>query len=506
MNAIYKFISFCFVFFYCFFNCSSIAVAQKADRKLFSVVDVITDDTAMVHSDSLEFQMSKNGINSISTHNFDWYDFKINAAKIRLVIPLTTATNYGHIYLFSHKLQMFSELNQNNNLFLFQDGDSVTLHLSNREKGAFFTGKDADKYNCMYAIGNNNEINNDKFNAFTKKKNYEDAYKSLISSRDSLYNLQTGILNKYKNKLNPRVYNLVKIDCWANCNYQIVGFCYAAFTGDPNDQFNAAAKACFSNYYANYKETLFKDTTLMVESYSYADFLNTKNHVYPEIMSEIRNKGHRNVTFAEIDSVINNHYQGGILKDKLRLLAFLDLDWEKQGDFANYLNIAINEAGNNIFKQALVEIKSKLTVGVNAFPFEMPDKTGKIYTLKDFKGKLLVIDFWFTGCHGCLEMAETLKPIAASYKSNPNIVFASISIDRNKSLWLKSLQSERYCSEDEINLMEGLYGNSAFIRHYNINEYPTLLIISKKGKVLSIAPPDPRSKSSLFEKFINQNL
>lgn len=505
MKTIYNFLSYCSVFFYCIFNCTSIAVAQKADKKLVAVLDIITEDTAMVHSDSLEFQMNKNGINTISAHDFDWYDFKITGTKIRLSIPLSTSINYGHIFLFSNKLQMFSELNQNNNLFLFQAGDSVTLHLSNHEKGAFFTGKDAAKYNCMYRISNN-QMTFDKFNVLAKIKNYEGGYKSLLSSRDSLYNLQIGILNKYKNKINPAVYNLIKIDCWANCNYQIVALCYAAFTGDPNDQFKAAAKAYFSKYYANYKEKLFNDTSLLVKSYSYADFLNMKNHVHPEIMNEISTKGHRNVTFAEIDSVINEHYQGGILKDKLRLLAFLDLDWEKQSDFANYLNSAIKEAENNNFKQALMEIKSKLTVGVNAFPFEMPDKTGKIYTLKDFKGKLLVIDFWFTGCQGCLNMAETLKPIAAFYRSNSDIVFATISIDRSKPLWLKSLQSQKYCSDDEINLIEGMYGNSEFIRHYNINEYPTLLIISKEGKVLSVTPPDPRINALVFKNFLNRYL
>jgi len=512
MKMIFNYKRVLLLFFYFLIALTSVVFAQKTDQKLFAVVDVIVEDTTMIHSDSLEFMMSKDNINSNSEHNMAYYPLKMTALKTRMIIPLANPITYGRIALENNIYSPFKQLNHGNDLFIFQAGDTLELHIPRHPKGillrgkdVFFTGKDAEKYNCMYKIGKISDgINNDKFNAFGELKNYKAAYASLLYSRDSLYNLQLGILNEYKNKLKPEIYNLIKIDCWATCNNLIVGFCYGAFNGDPNEQYEEAARHFFLKYYANYKEIHFRDSILLVKSYNYGDFLNLRNHVYPEIMSE-KIKGHRNVTFADINSVINSHYQNGILKDKLRLLALLDLNWKKEGDFTDYIDLAIKEAGNNAFKTAMMEIKDSLAIGGNAFPFNMPDKNGKIYSLKDFKGKLLVIDFWFTGCHGCLNMAETLKPIAAFYKSNPNVVFATISIDWNKDGWLKSLQSEKYCSDDEINLLEGIRGQSSFVKHYHINEYPTLLIISKEGKVLSVTPPDP-SNTEVFKQFLNQFL
>ena len=39
--------------------------------------------------------------------------------------------------------------------------------------------------------------------------------------------------------------------------------------------------------------------------------------------------------------------------------------------------------------------------GQKAPAFKVPDMNGKVLTLKDFKGKYLVLDFWATWCPDC---------------------------------------------------------------------------------------------------------
>jgi thiol-disulfide isomerase/thioredoxin len=196
----------------------------------------------------------------------------------------------------------------------------------------------------------------------------------------------------------------------------------------------------------------------------------------------------------------------GVLKDKVRLLSLYNINRVRQGDFADYLDAAISEAGNDIFKKRIIAFKDANGFLANAFPFALPDKNGRVYRLSDFKGKMVIMDFWFTGCHGCVGMGAVLKPIALFYKSNPNVVFISMCIDRNRDLWLKSLEEEKYCSKDEINLLAGMDRESSIYKHYDLQGCPTLIVISKEGKIISAAPPDPRIDAGVFKTFINKYL
>lgn len=63
---------------------------------------------------------------------------------------------------------------------------------------------------------------------------------------------------------------------------------------------------------------------------------------------------------------------------------------------------------------------------------EMPDFTaytqdGKAYTLSDMKGKVVVIDFWFTGCIPCRAEMPYFDRLAETFKDRP-VQFLSVSV------------------------------------------------------------------------------
>ncbi|NHA02505.1 TlpA family protein disulfide reductase [Mucilaginibacter sp. HC2] len=482
------------------------ALARKKNHNLFTVVDVIVEAPIMINNDSLEFNMSINDINTASKIETDYYTFKITGHKTRLIIPLSTFLNYGRISLMDNRLEALRDINHANNLFIFQSGDTVELHLTNKKNQAYFLGKDADKYNCMYRIGNNNHPNNiKKFNLFLKDKNYESAYNYCKYQRDSLYNVQLNILDNYKTKLSTKVFQLIKIDCWSQNNQRVIDQCSVPFMIEGQADFRDAAKKIFFKYYSSYNTSPSDNDSLLLKSYNYCDFLIAKEVAFARL-SKTENPKNDDVNFKKINDEINSHYRVGIIKDKIKLLAFLNIDRSKQGDFINCIDEAIDEAKVGRIQFALSQIKNANELGANAYPFKFPDKDGKEISLNNFKGKLIIIDFWFTGCHGCLGMAEALKPIIESYKSNPHIAFVSISIDRDKNLWIKSLKEEMYSSKYEINLLEGMNGHSSFVKNYNIDSYPTLLIISKQGKIITTSPPDPRTDKTSFIDFLTQHL
>ncbi|MDN4011492.1 TlpA disulfide reductase family protein [Chryseobacterium gambrini] len=148
-------------------------------------------------------------------------------------------------------------------------------------------------------------------------------------------------------------------------------------------------------------------------------------------------------------------------------------------------------------------IKSRLKKGMPFYSFSLPDTTGKIHELSDFKGKVVILDFWFNGCGGCRELAPVMVELEKEYIGK-EIQFISISIDRDKSLWLKGIG--KYCSKSSLQLFtEGLETKHPLVEFLNPGGFPFLIAIDKHGNLIG-PPPDPRGGVSDFKRFIGKYL
>lgn len=130
-------------------------------------------------------------------------------------------------------------------------------------------------------------------------------------------------------------------------------------------------------------------------------------------------------------------------------------------------------------------------LGVDAYPFSLPDSNGRMVNLDQFKGKTVLIDVWFTGCQGCLAYAKWLKTeIYPVFDKDTNIVFISISGDINRNTWLASVRSARYTRPENVNLYTGGLGfTHPFLTYYDFDGGPYALLIDKNGKFYSANLP-----------------
>jgi cytochrome oxidase Cu insertion factor (SCO1/SenC/PrrC family) len=476
-------------------------------KEKYVILNLVIEDTAMVHNSLIKITMNTNDINTLNGGNTKTYSKLFNGPQTRIKIPLSTFIDYGRIE-YSNNLFNKKSLTLTNNLFLFQAGDTIDLHLSTKKFGIWFTGKNAEKFNCMYKISNSAVINSfSKANSDYSLKKFENYFDDFKIQLDSIFKVQIDILNEYKSRIDISIYNLIRLDCWGLCNKLIIDSYFNNSFMTKSKELYWAAKYVFMKDYGNYNERLSKDTSIMVKSYFYCDFLSTMERDYSIIVnSSTINNYYKELKFVDIDKTIDLHYKNGIIKDKLKLVVFYNVDKVNLPDYIEFVDKAINEAGNNKFKTALKAFKATNSIGANAFPFELIDVNGKIKRQNDFRGKLVIIDFWFTGCQGCTQMAESLKEIIPLYKINPQIVFLTISSDKNKEVWKKSLFDERYSSNDEINLLAIEGQQSPIIKHYNINSYPSLIVISKNGTIITTSPPDPRFDKRAFKDFIGKYL
>jgi cytochrome oxidase Cu insertion factor (SCO1/SenC/PrrC family) len=180
----------------------------------------------------------------------------------------------------------------------------------------------------------------------------------------------------------------------------------------------------------------------------------------------------------------------GVLREKL-LTFLLYQNRHSNEDITNLVNDAITVVKNADFKQVLFKLHKTALIGSFAYDFCLPDQNGQPIQLSGFRGNVIVLDFWYTGCPACKQLAPYLLKIEKELASQ-NVKFISVSIDKEKQLWLNSVRKGDYSSPKGINLFTESKGkNHPIINNFNVNSFPTLYIIDKNGKLCRNAI-DPR--------------
>jgi thiol-disulfide isomerase/thioredoxin len=108
--------------------------------------------------------------------------------------------------------------------------------------------------------------------------------------------------------------------------------------------------------------------------------------------------------------------------------------------------------------------------------------------IESYKGKVIVLDFWATWCLPCREETPYLKKLINQY--NPeDVVFISISLDKEIQLWQKLIFAENFNLENNFVLVNS--SESSFLHKLNINEIPRFILIGKDGSIVDDNAPKP---------------
>ena len=100
---------------------------------------------------------------------------------------------------------------------------------------------------------------------------------------------------------------------------------------------------------------------------------------------------------------------------------------------------------------------------------------GTAFSLKDTKGKVLIVNFWATWCGPCHALEPLFARVAADFQANPDTLFLAANCDEDESLVAPYLEADK--PRTPVVFADGLD------RFFTVNSFPTVMVVDRAGKI-----------------------
>lgn len=201
--------------------------------------------------------------------------------------------------------------------------------------------------------------------------------------------------------------------------------------------------------------------------------------IYNEELPQYRNESSR-VTLNFIKEFPNSDISAYLLYNEINL----SLDSLK--NYYSQLAPSVQQSfyGNNI--DSSITRQENLQIGKTAPDFSQADLHGIQISLKKFKGKYILLEFWASWCIPCREEFPYLKKAYAKYH-NKGFEIIGFSIDglENKNAWIEAIKKDGL---PWIQLCDFKVWNSDVIIEYNYlggKGIPANFLINPEGKIIA---------------------
>ena len=148
--------------------------------------------------------------------------------------------------------------------------------------------------------------------------------------------------------------------------------------------------------------------------------------------------------------------------------AYVDARWqsfEESNPFPEYTKAL----------QAELNKLSTLQPGQPAPDFTLHDPDGQPVSLSQFKGKVVLLDFWASWCSPCIADLGTLRKIKEQVAAQP-VVFLNVSLDANEGAWKKAIAKHQ---------IQGVHVRSEQVAQaYNVSGIPRYYLVDPQGLIV----------------------
>lgn len=109
--------------------------------------------------------------------------------------------------------------------------------------------------------------------------------------------------------------------------------------------------------------------------------------------------------------------------------------------------------------------------------FQWKDSDGKIKSIKDFKGKVVILDFWATWCPPCRAEIPHFVELSSEF-GDKDFVMLGVSVDQGTEV------VEKFVKSYKMNYLQVVVKPDV-VSAYGVQPIPTTFVLNKEGKIVN---------------------
>ncbi len=121
--------------------------------------------------------------------------------------------------------------------------------------------------------------------------------------------------------------------------------------------------------------------------------------------------------------------------------------------------------------------------------------SGRKFQLTDFRGRVVLLDFWATWCRPCIAELPNVKQAYGKYHEQ-GLEIISISLDNRPEVCLKYARANKL---DWYHVIEGGGWKTRLARQFRVTSIPAMYVLDPNGRIISVRPRGASLDAALRE-------
>lgn len=178
-----------------------------------------------------------------------------------------------------------------------------------------------------------------------------------------------------------------------------------------------------------------------------------------------------------------------------------DMPLEKLEQVFGQFDVKVRESELAREVRESIELRQRIEPGRPAPEFTLAQRDGSSVSLSDFRGKVVVLDFWASWCRPCRASFPWVREFYEEYREK-GVEIIGVSIDAKKASWEKALDEEKLPWVQVIDeTVKGIYRVGEL---YHVLAVPMFVVVDKEGKIVVRAHMEKEELSEVVEKALGK--